>query len=125
MTTFVKILAALPGVMMLMNGIMLVVQPGQAVESLGMTLQEGMGLSSQLGDTTAFFVGTALFIFHGAWKPEGNGLLAGALLLVLVAIFRVLATVLHGATFAGLFIGVELVSAAWLIGAWFYLRKNV
>ena len=121
----IRCLAALPGVLMLINGVILLLNPAEGVQSLAMTLQDGLGRSSQLGDTTAFFLGTALFAFYGAYKPQSLGLYAAAILLLLVAVVRVIAYLAHGADLATVFIVVEVVSAAWLIGAGMYLNRKM
>ncbi len=114
-STLFRVIAALPGVPLLIIGIGLVIQPGQAVSSLGMPLLEGAALSTQLGDMTAFFLCTTAFIFMGAYHAAPRWLYAGAALLFVVAIARTLAWLMHGAAFSVEPIVVEVISTVWLI----------
>lgn len=114
-----RLLAAVPGVLMLSNGLSLLVDPAGATRSLGMPLLDGVGRSTQLGDLTALFIATAIFVFTGAWRRNALWLCAAAVILSLAATFRVLAFLLHGAPFAAVFIAAEVVMAAWLfVFAW-------
>ena len=61
---FIKGLLLIPAVLLLLSAFNFLVQPQQAVESLGMMLLDGIGRSSQIGDMGAFFVCTAGFIFY-------------------------------------------------------------
>ena len=114
-STLLRVIAALPGVPLLIIGIGLVLQPGLAVSSLGMPLLEGAALSTQLGDMTAFFLCTTAFIFMGAYHAAPRWLYAGAALLLVVAVARTLAWLLHGADFSAEPILVEVISTIWLI----------
>ena len=58
-TTVVKILAAIPGIPMLMNAILFVVDPAKVTADLGMPLLEGLGRSTQLAD-----LGALLSLIH-------------------------------------------------------------
>ena len=63
-----RILAALIGLLMAVNALTWITTPADAAASMGMTVQTGLGLSSQVGDMTAFFASIALFCFIGAWR---------------------------------------------------------
>ena len=113
--TITRILAAIPGLPMLLIGVGLVIQPEQAVGNLSMPLLDGLALSTQLGDMTAFFLCTAAFIFMGAYHAAPRWLLAGAALFLVAAFARTLAWQVHGAGLATESIAVELVSTVWLV----------
>jgi hypothetical protein len=113
--TITRILAAIPGLPMLLIGVGLVLQPEQAVNNLNMPLLEGLALSTQLGDMTAFFLCAAAFIFMGAYHAAPRWLLAGAALFIVAAFARTLAWQVHGAGFATESIAVELISTVWLV----------
>ena len=51
----IKIIAAVPGIPMLVNALMFILQPETVTADLGMPLLEGVGLSTQLADLGAFF----------------------------------------------------------------------
>jgi len=110
-----RVLAALPGIPLLMTAIMLIVQPEQAVGNLGMPLLEGAGLSTQLGDMTSFFLCTSLMCFLGAWKQNAQWLYGASMFLIAVAVFRTLAWAIHGAEFATAAIMIEIVMTLVLV----------
>ncbi|MBT7947422.1 MAG: hypothetical protein HN723_05710, partial [Porticoccaceae bacterium] len=64
----IKIIAAVPGIPMLVNALMFILQPETVTADLGMPLLEGVGLSTQLADLGAFFTFSALLIFYGVLK---------------------------------------------------------
>ncbi len=121
-----RILAVIPGLLMLMNGFGFLTQPAQTAAALGMPYLDGIGRSTQVGDFTSFFIGTAVMCLLGAWQRNATWLYAGALLLGGAAVFRTVATVVHDAPFAAVFIGVEVVSAVVLLiaGRTFAQVKN-
>jgi hypothetical protein len=119
----VKILAAIPGIPMLMNAILFVVNPEKVTADLGMPLLEGLGRSTQLADLGALFLFGAMLIFYGVWKSEGLYLRLGALLLGLIAVLRVVAWAINGAELATILIITELVLVIWLLVAAVYLGK--
>lgn len=110
-----RIFAALPGVLLFNNAVGLILTPQEVVESLGMAYLDGIGRSTQIGDMGSFFACTSLFIIYGALREKPQWLMAGAYLLITAAAYRVLATMLHAAEFAQVFIGVEVVAFIWLI----------
>ncbi len=112
----VRVIAALPGVLMLANGIGFLAQPAQTAASLGMPYLEGMGRSTQVGDMASFFVAIAAMCFLGAWQRQPIWLYSAAMLLGGAALFRTLATLLHDAPFATVFIAVEVVLTLVLLG---------
>ena len=113
----IRILAALPGIVLLNNAVGLILTPQRVIESLGLRYLEGMGLSTQIGDMGSFFACSSLFIIYGAFRDKPHWLMAGAYLLIAAAAYRLMATVLHGADFAQQFIGVEIVIFTWLVVA--------
>lgn len=108
-TWMIRVAAALPGLLLLMNAVGLAVAPEGVVTSLGMTYLDGLGRSSQIGDTGSFFACGGLFILFGAFRARPQWIMAGAFLFLVAAIYRVLAAVLHDAEFATTFITVEVV----------------
>ncbi len=122
MKTVIQCLAALPGVVLLLIGISILTQPEQGLDGLGLAMQSGLGLSTQIGDMAAFFFGTSIFIFYGAFRPLSGAAYAGALMLILAALFRLVAT-LHGAPVGTQFIVFEVVSAIWIVALNYYLRR--
>ena len=81
-----QLIAAVPGIPMLLNGVGFVLDPGQVAMSLGMPLLEGLGRSTQIGDIGAFFLTCAWCVFYGSYRSSSSWLGAGALLLGLAAV---------------------------------------
>ena len=113
----IRIIAALPGVILLNNAVAFILTPQTVVESLGMSYLDGLGRSTQIGDMGSFFACSSLFIIYGAFRDKPQWLMAGAYLLIAAAAYRLMATLLHGADFAQTFIGVEIVIFTWLVVA--------
>jgi hypothetical protein len=110
----IKIIAAVPGIPMLVNALMFILQPKTVTADLGMPLLEGVGLSTQLADLGAFFTFSALLIFYGVLKSNGEYLRIVALLLGLTAILRAVAWVINDAALASTLIGAEILLVVWL-----------
>lgn len=110
-----RILAALPGIPLLLVGLGLVVQPAETLPQLSMVMLEGGALSTQLGDIIAFFLVGATMIFMGAYHAAPRWLLAGAALMSVAAIGRTIAWQVYGAEFATQSIAVEVISTIWLV----------
>ena len=124
MSNKLRILAAVPGVPMLFNGLGFVATPDVAAESLGMQMLTGIGLSTQIGDMISFFLGIAAMIFLGAYKCQRQWLYAAAMFLGLAALGRVIASAVHGADLAVQLIGAEVILTVWLALVGFYMSKD-
>ena len=61
--TVVKIIAVIPGLPLLMNAILFVVDPAKVTADLGMPLLDGLGRSTQLADLGALFLFGAILVF--------------------------------------------------------------
>ena len=59
----IKIIAAIPGIPLLMNAVLFVVQPEKVTADLGMPLLEGLARSTQLADLGALFTFGAILVF--------------------------------------------------------------
>ena len=113
-----RVVVGIVGIFFLLQGVGWIAQPKAAAEGLGMTLLDGLGRSTQVGDMTAFFVAIGVSIGLGAWWRDATWLHAAALLLGGAAVFRTLAWALHGADLAVQFILIEtLVTVLLLIVA--------
>ena len=119
-----RVVAALPGVPMLLNGLSFIFTPVDAAKSLGMPLLDGIGRSTQIGDFTAFFIASSIFIFMGAYLASVRWLNAAALLLGLAAIMRTMAYLLHGADLATTLIAAEIILTVWLVVTGQLLKRS-
>lgn len=110
-----RIVSGILGFLFFVQGIQWVAQPAVAAEGLGMTLLEGMGRSTQIGDFGGFFLSLGGMILLGAYGANAQWLRAAALLLGSAAAVRVVAWAAHGAPLAVEFIGIEVVVTAILL----------
>jgi hypothetical protein len=118
--------AAVVALAMGISAIQWLSNPAAAAESLGMPLLTGLGLSSQVGDFSAFFVGTTVFCVFGIIRSNTTWLYAAALLLAMAAVFRTSAWLFHGASLATALIVVEIVFAGLvLLSAWLISKPAV
>ncbi|MBL4679274.1 MAG: hypothetical protein JKY88_00965 [Pseudomonadales bacterium] len=120
----IKVLAVIPGLLMLLNAIGFMTNPEQTANDLHMTLLDGLGRSTQIGDMTSFFMGTAILIFVGVIHFKGRWLYAGALFLGGAALFRSMAAVMHGADWAIQYIIIEIVLTIWLCATAYAMDKH-
>ena len=100
MKTFLRVLTALPGILFVVMGLRWLVDPSGAAAGLGMTLMEGVGLSSQIGDLGSFFLSIGIMMLTALVTANRNWFYAPALLLTLAALFRLVAWLLHDAALA-------------------------
>jgi hypothetical protein len=110
-----RILAGLIGGLFLLQTMGWLVDPTAAAKQLNMTLLEGLGRSTQIGDFSSFFFALGSMALLGAIRSNGTWLRGAALLLGGAAVFRTLAWALHGATFATEFIAIEALTAIVLL----------
>jgi len=110
-----RLAAGIIGAFFLIQGINWITRPAAAAEALGMPLLDGLARSTQIGDMASFFVALGTMSLLGAARMNPLWLHAAALLLGGAAVMRTLAWLFHDAAFAGIFIGVEVVSAGALV----------
>jgi len=119
-----RVLAVIPGLPMLMNGLGFLTDPEQAAAGLGMDLLDGIGRSTQVGDFMSFFIGVAVLIFIGAFKARGQLLYVAAMFIGGAAVGRIIAATAHGAEMASQFIIAETVLTLWLCLCAYFLNKT-
>ncbi|MEZ5501521.1 MAG: hypothetical protein R3E50_02270 [Halioglobus sp.] len=117
MKTFLRVLVALPAILFVVMGLRWITDPAGAATALGMTLMEGVGRSSQIGDVGAFFLSMGLMILIGLVTARRTWFYAPALILILTALFRLLSWLFHDAALALDMIVVEVVVASILFVA--------
>ncbi|WP_439100414.1 hypothetical protein [Congregibacter sp.] len=91
------VVTALFGLLYLSFGLAWLGAPSVIAGALGASLLQGTGLSTQLGDSAAFFLCAGVFMLYGVFRRHSSYLMAGALLIGLVAPARIVAWQVHGA----------------------------
>ena len=103
------------GVFMLLSTFNWLIDPSAAAEGLAMSLLEGEGGNTQIGDFTSFFFTAGLMSAIGAYRNEHVWLYTTISLLGSAAIFRISAGLFHGTEFLTSAIIFELVSSILLL----------
>ena len=120
----IRIVAALPALLMGINGLQWLIAPQTAAEGLGMPLLDGIARSTQIGDLGAFFFATSAMILLGAIKSNAQWLYAAAIPLGGAAIMRTASWMFHDAAFATQFIVAEVVMTAILLACAAKIEPN-
>lgn len=95
-----KLLVLLPALLFLSTGLRWLVAPAGVAPDLGLRLETGIGLSTQVGDMAAFFLTLGLCILLALVTNRRVWYYPGMLLLLLAAIGRTLAWLFHDAALA-------------------------
>ncbi|MEL0192222.1 MAG: hypothetical protein VW865_08055 [Halieaceae bacterium] len=111
-----RLLTLLTGLLFTLTGVQWWVMPEAVAPQFGLTLDTGLGLSSQIGDMSAFFLLLGFCALMALVTRRGVWYTPAIVLLVLTAIGRIIAWVVHGAAFATDQIALELLVAViyWL-----------
>ena len=117
MITLLKILVLLPGVAFLVTGLRWLVAPAGVAPEVGLSLASGIGLSSQIGDMSAFFLTLGICILMGLVTGRKVWYYPAMTLLALTALGRTLAWLLHDAALATSLIAPEVIVALLLFFA--------
>ena len=117
MQKFLRILVVLPALLFIVMGLRWLTDPAAAASSLGMTLMDGVGRSSQIADVGALFLAMAMMVFIGLITAQRAWFYAPALMLSLAAVMRVVAWLFHGAALTVDMIAVEAIVASILLVA--------
>lgn len=112
-----KLLVLLPAILFIVTGIRWLVAPAGIATNFGMTLEQGLGLSTQVGDLGAFFLTLGSCMLIAIISERRSWFYPPIMLLAIAALGRVLAWLLHGATLAIPQITVELLVALILLVA--------
>lgn len=111
-----RLLTLVTGLLFTLTGVQWWVMPDAIAPQFGLTLGTGLGLSSQIGDMSAFFLLLGFCAFMALVTRRGVWYTPAIVLLVLTALGRIIAWVVHGAAFATDQIALELLVAViyWL-----------
>ena len=110
-----RVIPGIIGAFMLLSAFNWLIDPSGAAEGLAMSLLEGEGGNTQIGDFTSFFFTAGLMSIIGAYRNEHIWLFTTISLLGSAAIFRISAGLFHGTEFLTSAIIFELVSSILLL----------
>ena len=108
------------GVLMMATGVQWLVVPGTIAPQFGLELANGVGLSSQVGDLSAFFLTLGICTLLALTLKQRVWYYPAIMLVSLTALGRILAWLLHDAALATHLIAPEFVMALLL---WFASRR--
>lgn len=117
MITLLRILVLLPGIAFLVTGLRWLVAPAGVAPEFGLSLASGIGLSSQVGDMSAFFLTLGICILMALVSGRRIWFYPAITLLALTALGRILAWLLHDAALATSLIAPEVIVALLLFFA--------
>ena len=115
--TAIKLLALLFGFLFLVTGLRWLLAPAGIAPDFGLALGSGIGLSSQVGDMSAFFLTLGVCILMGLTTQRSVWYYPPIILLSLTAVGRVLAWLIHDAALATQLIAPEVIVSLVLLFA--------
>ena len=119
-----RILSGIIGLFMLYTCVGWLMDPAAAASAIAMTLDEGQGGNTQIGDFTSFFFTAGVFACIGAYRAEHAWLYASISLLGSAAVFRSLAIVAHGSVPLTQAILFEIVMTAVLVLCVYLMKRE-
>ena len=117
MNTAIKLLVLLFGILFLVTGLRWLLAPAGIAPDFGLALGSGIGLSSQVGDMSAFFLTLGVCILMGLTTQRSVWYCPPIILLSLTALGRVLAWLIHDAALATQLIAPEVIVSLVLLFA--------
>ena len=115
--TAIKLLVLLFGILFLVTGLRWLLAPAGIAPDFGLALGSGIGLSSQVGDMSAFFLTLGVCILMGLTTQRSVWYYPPIMLLSLTAVGRVLAWLIHDAALATQLIAPEVIVSLVLLFA--------
>ena len=115
--TAIKLLVLLLGILFLVTGLRWLLAPAGIAPDFGLTLGTGIGLSSQVGDMSAFFLTLGVCMLMGLTTRRSIWYYPPIMLLSLTAVGRVLAWLIHDAALATQLIAPEVIVSLVLLFA--------
>ena len=110
-----RLISGIIGAFMLLQALNWLFDPSSAAAGLSMSLLEGEGGNTQIGDFTSFFFTAGLMAIIGAYRNEHLWLYTTISLLGSAAIFRISAGIFHGTEYLASAIIFEIVASVLLI----------
>ena len=124
MNKVLQVLVLLPAILFMVTGVRWLVAPAGVAPMFGLTLEQGVGLSSQVGDMSGFFLTLGSCMLIALISGRRTWYYPAIMLLLITAVGRILAWLVHDATLALDLIGHELVVSAILVVACFRLPER-
>ena len=115
--TAIKLLVLLFGILFLVTGLRWLLAPAGIAPDFGLALGSGIGLSSQVGDMSAFFLTLGVCMLMGLTTQRSVWYYPPIILLSLTAVGRVLAWLIHDAALATQLIAPEVIVSLVLLFA--------
>ena len=115
--TAMRLLVLLFGILFLVTGLRWLLAPAGIAPDFGLALGSGIGLSSQVGDMSAFFLTLGVCMLTGLTTQRSVWYYPPIMLLLLTAVGRVLAWLLHDAALATQLIALEVIVSLVLLFA--------
>ena len=116
MNRILALLVLAPATLFFVTGVRWLVAPAGIAPEFGLVLGEGLGLSSQVGDMSGFFLTLGICMLAALVSGRRTWYYPAVLLLLLTAVGRVIAWLVHDAALAPQ-IGAEVVVALILLVA--------
>ena len=113
----IKLLVLLCGILFLVTGLRWLLAPAGIAPDFGLALGSGIGLSSQVGDMSAFFLTLGVCMLMGLTTQRSVWYYPPIILLSLTAVGRVLAWLIHDAALATQLIAPEVIVSLVLLFA--------
>lgn len=107
---FAKFGPIILGIPLLFLGVMWVFAPEIAAANLSSELLTGAALTTQIGDSAAFFLGSGFLLIVGGLRVNATMILTGGCLVGMVAPARIIAATAHGGDITVEPIVVELIT---------------
>ena len=117
MNRVLKLLVLLPAILFLVTGIRWLVAPAGVAPQFGLTLGHGVGLSSQVGDMSGFFLTLGVCMLTALVTGRRSWYYPPILLLSITALGRIVAWLFHDAALAVDLIAPEVVVSIILLVA--------
>ncbi|MFT5117037.1 MAG: putative membrane protein [Kiritimatiellia bacterium] len=111
MNKVLKLLVLLSAILFMVTGVRWLVSPTEIAPNFGLSLAEGIGLSSQIGNMSGFFLTLGSCMLIALITERRSWYYPPMMLLAITALGRVVAWLLHDATLAVSQIMIEVVVA--------------
>ena len=115
MNVALRAIVLLCGVLFIVTGLRWLLAPAGVAPEFGLVLSTGVGLSSQIGDMSAFFLTLGVCILMGLTTQRAIWYYPPIILLSLTAVGRILAWLIHDAALATDLIAPEVIAALILL----------